>query len=122
MTFDAWVIFAESSGSTPRPTDNPFFPWAWREVIAVLPPTATRDERSAALVAVQQTTHFVDGDRSDVISFADPEHQVWNAARGNYLDALHPYLTIARARNLRYVEPASGESRGRIEYDLVHDA
>ncbi len=119
MTFDAWVIYAHSSGAAPRTTDDPFFPWAWDEVIAVLPAAATQAERAAALMAVLQTSHYIDGDRSDLVDFADPEHHFWRVAHGDYLDPLHPYLAITKARNLHYVEPADGESRGHIAFDRV---
>jgi hypothetical protein len=117
--FDAWVIYAESAGAAPRSTDDPLFPWAWDEVIAVLPPTATPGERAAALMAVLQTSHYQDGDRSDLLDFRDPDHHFWTLARQDYLDPLHPYLVIARARNLGYVPSDSGEGRGRITFDLV---
>lgn len=119
IDFDAWVIYAESAGADPRPTDDPLFPWAWDEVIAVLPPTATPGERATALMAVFQTSHYQDGDRSDLLDFRKADNHAWFLARQDYLDALHPYLTIAKARNLAYVPDHSGEGRGRITWEPV---
>ena len=119
--FDAWVIYAESPGKAPRDTDDPLFPWAWGEVIAVLPPDATAAERAAALMAVLQTSHYLSGDRSDLIDFKDRSHHFWNLARDDYLDALHPYLAISKARNLVHVPDGSGDGRGRITFEPVYD-
>lgn len=117
--FDAWVIVADSTGD--RATDDPLFPWAHGEVIAVLPPSASQRERAAALMAVLQTAHYQAGDRSDLIDFRDPAHHFWSLAADDYLDPLHPYLSIVKARNLVHVPDSSGDGRGQITYDDVHD-
>lgn len=117
--FDAWVIYAESPGQAPRTTDDPLFPWGWNEAIAVLPPETSAEARAAALAAIAQVTHYASGDRDDIRQFADRDSYLSGLAAGHYLDALHPYLTIVRARNLRHSPAGAGETRGRIEFDRV---
>lgn len=116
---EAWVIYAESPGEVPRETDNPLFPWAWGEAMAVLPGDATPSERAAALAVAGQMTHYAGGDRSDALQFMDRESYASGLARQEYLDALHPYLGISPARNVRYSEPEPGEARGRITFDII---
>lgn len=119
QNFDAWVIYAVSPGRAPRSTDDPLFAWGWGEAMAVLPPGTSADARGAALAAVAQMTHFADGDRSDALQFAKSDSYLSGLSRDLYFDALHPYLTVVRARNLRAVPAGPGETRGRIEFDHV---
>lgn len=112
--FAAWVIYAESSGSTARSTDDPFFPWEWNEAIAVLPPDASAAERAAALSAVVQTSHFASRDNDDLLDFAKRDSHVSGQVRDEYFDALHPYIGVRKAASLQFAPPAEGQARGRI--------
>lgn len=116
---EAWVIYAESASAQPRETDSSLFPWAWGEAIAVLPGDATPAERAAALAVVSQTTHYVDANREDILQFSDRGSYLFGLASQDYLDANHPYLTIAPAKSIKYVEAKPGESRGHIAFEVI---
>ncbi|WP_396646222.1 hypothetical protein [Microbacterium sp.] len=116
---EAWIIRARGTGRAPRATDDPTFPWAWDEAIALLPGDATPAERAAALSAVVQTSHFASGDRSDVEQFVDRLSYFSSQVQGAHVDALHPYLEAIPARNLRYVQASAGEVRGHFDYDVI---
>jgi hypothetical protein len=111
--FDGWAIVDDSTGH--RSTDDPFWPWAQGEVIAVLPADATSAERTAAVQALAQAYHFHGQDRSDILQFLDRSSYL--AGAGDYFDALHPYLSVVRAKNIRHVAAPSPEARGQIEFD-----
>lgn len=95
------MIYAGSPGRVPRTTDDPLSSWAWGEAIAVLPGDATPAERSAALAAIFQATHLADGDRGDALQFAERASYFSGQARSGIMDALHPYIQISPARNVR---------------------
>lgn len=117
---EAWVIYPVSPGRAPRTTDNPLFPWAWGEAIAVLPGDATPEERAAALAATFQATHLADDDRSDALQLMDRSSYFSGLSRSGIIDGLNPYLQISPARNVRYVAAGKGETRGRILFDVIH--
>lgn len=119
VEIEAWIIRAQGTGSAPRITDDATFPWAWDEVIAVLPGDASVAERRAALSAVVQTAHFASGDRSDIEQFVDRSSYYAGQLDAEYFDALHPYLAVSPARNLRYEEASPGESRGHYTFELI---
>jgi hypothetical protein len=116
---EAWVIYAESPGAAPRSADDPLFPWAWKEAIAVLPGDATPAERAAALAVVAQVTHLAGGEREDALQFTDRSSYFYELARQDYFDGLHPYLAISPARNVRNVKAGPGEARDHIAYEVI---
>lgn len=118
---EAWVIYAESSGSSPRSTDDPLFPWGWGEVIAVLPGDSSPKERAAALAAIVQATLLANGSREDLLQFSNRGSYFESKTQDGYFDALHPYLNVAPARFLRHEPSGEGELRGRWTFEVIPD-